>query len=493
MVTASTAVLSVAATRRQEFLYDTYQMARDAVRRGAAETFIVPAEQWDAGTAVKMINVLRLGGVQIERADAPFSAGGHEFGSGSFVIRGAQPFEAYAKDLLTPQVYPDIRQYPGGPPKRPYDITGWTLSYQMGVTVDRLDQAVDIKTSRVDVAPVPRGGVGSGGHAFALDARANDSFTAVNRLLAAGETVLRAPAPIDAGDFEWPAGAFIVVPREGTPSRLADAARTLGLEFGAIDRVPPGAVRLQKPRIGVYHGWGGNMDEGWTRWVLEQFAFAYTSVRDADIRAGNLGSRYDVIVLPDATYERMLNGIAAGQLPANMTGGMTPAGVANLRAFVEAGGTLVAMNRATELPIAAFGLPIRNVLAGVAESSFYGPGTIVRVRFDPGEPIAYGMPAEGAAFFMNSAAFALGREGGANGPDEPASTAARIAGDYAPRDVLMSGWMLGADRLAGRPAVVDVPLGRGRVVLLGFATQHRGQSHGTFRLLFNALLLPRQD
>ena len=170
MVTASMAVLDVGAKRRAEWLYDIYQMARDAIRTNARETYLVPADQWDPGTATKMINVLRLGGVEVERATAAFSAGGKQYGAGTYVIRGAQPFEAYVKDLLTPQVYPDMRLYPGGPPKRPYDITGWTLSHQMGVTVDRATDAINVATTAVDVAPVPTVSVSdAGASAFAID------------------------------------------------------------------------------------------------------------------------------------------------------------------------------------------------------------------------------------------------------------------------------------------------------------------------------------
>src|SRR5439155_15279069 len=202
MVTASMAVLDVGAKRRQEWLYDIYQMGRDAIRNNARETYLVSNDQWDPGSAVKLINVLRLGGVEVERATAAFSAAGKQYAAGTYVIRGAQAFEPYVRDLLTPQVYPDMRLYPGGPPKRPYDITGWTLSYQMGVRVDRVDEAVRASTERVDVAPVPYGSVAAG-HAggvsfmFAIDPRANDAFIAVNRLLNTGNAVYRAQAPVN--------------------------------------------------------------------------------------------------------------------------------------------------------------------------------------------------------------------------------------------------------------------------------------------------------
>src|SRR5262245_13410736 len=199
------------------------------------------------------------------------------------------------------------------------------------------------------------------------------------------------------------------------------------------------------------------MDEGWTRWVLEQFEFPYTSLFDRDVRAGGLRARFDVILLPDATYDSMLNGEASGTLPDLYTGGMTTRGVANLREFVSGGGTLVAMDRAAELPIAAFGLPVRDVAAAATRAAdFYVPGSILRLSVDPSHPIGYGMPSEAAAFFINSPAFEVSANAGAH-----------VAAAYATRDVLMSGWMLGERTVAGRAAVVEVPVDKGRVILLG--------------------------
>ena len=486
MVTASMAVLDIGAKRRQEWLYDSYQMARDAIRSNARETFVVSANQWDLGTAVKMINVLRLGGIEVERATATFSAGGREYPAGSFVIRGAQPFEPYVRDLLTPQVYPDLRESPGGPPKRPYDITGWTLSYQMGVSADRIADAIDVATEKVDIAPVPSGSVAAAASLYAIDSRANDAFIAVNRLLTQGETIYRSRTPLSVDGAMWPEGTFLVKPTASSPTRLTQVARSLGLKIGAIEMTASSTVtfdasdvwRVKAPRVGVYHAWGGNMDEGWTRWVLEQFEFRSASLFDRDVRAGNLRARFDVILLPDATYDQMVNGLAPGSMPDAYTGGMTAQGVANLLEFTASGGTLVAMDRAAELPLSAFGLPVENVTASLRDTDFFVPGSLLRIRIDPKNPVAYGMPEQAAAFFRNSPAFALLRQ-----------DAGRVVASYPDRDLLMSGWMLGERVLATKAAVLEVPFGKGQVVLLGFGTQHRGQPHGTFKLLFNAILL----
>jgi hypothetical protein len=391
------------------------------------------------------------------------------------------------RDLLTPQIYPDLRLSPGGPPKRPYDIAGWTLSYQMGVRVDRVAEQVHVRSERVTVAPVPAARApDADAAAYVLDPRTNDAFTAVNRLLKAADTVLRARMPVrvdvgapDASAVSWPAGAFVIRAQAGTRARVSDAARALGLTVGTLPAVPTDAAPIKPPRVGVYHGWGGNIDEGWTRWVLEQFEFPYARVHDAAIRAGQLNASFDVILLPDATYRQMLNGFGRGSMPDEYVGGMTEAGVANLRSFVESGGTLVAMDRAADLPLSAFGLPVHNVTANRGESEFYIPGSILRLSVDSTHPLAWGMPSDVAAFFINSPAFA---------PSD-AALRSRIVARYPDRNLLMSGWILGEPVLAGQAAVMDVPLGRGRVVLLGFRTEHRGQPHGTFKFLFNSLFL----
>ena len=512
MVTTSMAALDIGAKRRQEWLYDIYQMGRDAMRANARETFVIPSDQWDAATAVKLVNVLRLGGIEVERATASFSAGGTQYGAGSFVIRGAQPFEAYAKDLLTPQVYPDMRLFPGGPPKRPYDITGWTLSYQMGVRADRIADAVSVATEKVDVAPVPAVPRPSAARTYAIDPRANDSFIAVNRLLKAGDVVARASGPVAVGSVEWPAGTFLVNAGAGTDGRIQQIVRSLGvtvagLETPVSDTSPTGvrpvsdtlsaATRLRTPRIGLYHGWGGNMDEGWTRWLLEQFEFPYTSLFDRDVRAGNLRGRFDVILLPDATYDQMLNGMAPGSMPDAYTGGMTARGVSNLYEFVTQGGTLVAMDRAAELPLTTFGLQIRNVTATVRDTDFYIPGSIVRIAVDPTHPVAYGMPRDAAAFFINSPAFAVGRRT-TQFDDTPTAEPAmpdnvHIVARYPESNLLMSGWILGERIIARRAAVIEAAVDKGHVILIGFRSEHRGQTHGTFKFMFNGIYYGRTE
>jgi hypothetical protein len=496
MITGSMAVLDIGAKRKQEWLYDSYQMARDAMKAGAGENYIVSAEQWDPGAAVRMVNVLRTGGVEVERATAPFTAEGKQYAAGSFIIRGQQPWLPYVRDLLNPQIYPDRRLFPDGPPEPPYDISGWTLNMQMGVSVDKLTKGpITAQTEKVTRAAVPAGRVaGQAKAAYAIDPRTNEAFIAVNRLLKAGDAVYRTAAPLDAAGRSWPAGTFLVATDQGTHARLEQAATSLGLTVAALDANPPGElVRVKPSRVAVYQGAGGNMDEGWTRWLLEQYEFPYTTLRDKDVRAGNLRAKFDVILLPDASYDQMVGGLAPGSMPEEYVGGMTARGVNHLFQFASDGGTLVAQDSASELPLATFGLPIRNSVSSLRNNEFYVPGTLLRLSVNPSNHVAWGMPSEVAAFFTHSPVFEVGRrrrfEDDAPPGAAPVPTGVNVVATYPGKDVLMSGWLMGERYLHNRAAVVEAAVDKGRVVLLGFRTQHRAQPHATFKLLFNSIYL----
>jgi hypothetical protein len=211
--------------------------------------------------------------------------------------------------------------------------------------------------------------------------------------------------------------------------------------------------------------------------VLEQFDVPYTSIENKDVRAGNLNARFDIVFLPNQDSDAIVNGHASGSMPPEFAGGIGLDGVAALRAFVEAGGTLFAVDAASTLPIRFFNLPVRDALDGVRNTEFYCPGSLLRMKIDTAQPLMAGMPAEQAAFFVNGRAFDAGRGSGV-----------RVLARYAESDLLMSGWINGAARIAGKPAALDVSVGRGHVVLTGFGVYFRGQPHGTFKFLFNAIL-----
>jgi hypothetical protein len=491
MLTASMAVMDVGARRRTEWLYDIYKMGRDQIRAGAAETFVIPAAQWDPPTAVALVNTLLRGGVEIAQATEAFDAGGQRYEAGAYVIRGAQPFRAYLRDLLLPQRYPDMRLYPGGPPDRPYDITGWTLPLQMGVRVDEVAAAVEVATDPVVIATSPAADVPGLDRAalFVIDGRVNNSVRLVNQLLGAGVRVERLASPIDVSGDRWPAGAFLVEATDASRSALHAAVRADGVRASALAEAPAGPrLQVRPRRLGLYRPWGGNIDEGWTRYVLEQFGFTPAAVRDTDIREGRLASRFDTLILPDASYQSLLTGLSPATMPAEYTGGLGPRGVAALYEFIEAGGTLVTLDSASELPLTAFGLPIANVTAGLRETEFSIPGSLLRVEVDTTHPLAWGVPAQVSAFFANGLAFRPTT--GSSGDSREWPPTAHVVASYAREGLLQSGWQLGGDRLGGQGALVDMQVGRGRLVLIGFRAQHRAQPHATFKFLFNALLTP---
>jgi len=313
---------------------------------------------------------------------------------------------------------------------------------------------------------------------YLIDGRGNGGAIAVNRLVAAGAAPAWISAPATVGGFRYDPGSIVVANAKGLetvlPTVVAGIASELGLRAdGMRGKIPANTRPVGRARVGLYKPWLENIDEGWTRWVLERHQFAPTSLSDSQIRAGGLRSQFDAIVLPSASAERLTMGHPSDAVPAEYAGGLSQSGVDALKAFVQEGGTLVCLDQSCELAISALNLDIRDV-AREAGEKFFCPGSIVRIELDPAHPLSYGMPRETAGFFAFSSAFR-----------PPAG--AEIVATYGAKDILLSGWIEGEQAIAGQPAVVEARAGAGRVVLLGFRVQHRGQSLATFRLLFNAL------
>lgn len=483
-LSAAYGLITAVSRYRHEIVRNFYTMGRRAVERGRTGgpfAFVIPPAQHDPHAAAKLKNLLIEGAVEIHRATAPFAAGGDTWAAGTDVVLMAQPFRAYAKTLLERQLYPVRRLAPGAPAERPYDAAGWTLPYQMGVEVLTMDAPFDLPpmTRLAHAAIEPRAVRGDPrpGH-YVIDARGNGGSIAVNRLLASGLQ------PSWRSD-----GAVVVAQARGAAEAVARIARELGLPVTARrGRAPAGLTPIVRARVALYKPWVENIDEGWTRWLLEQYEFPYTSIADEDVRRGGLRARYDAIVLPDASAERLLSGHPPGALPDPYTGGLGSEGAAALRAFVEAGGTLVALDSATALAIATLGLPVRDAAQGAGPSEFFCPGSILGLELDAAHPLAFGMKARTAAFFAYSSAYELAWPAATDGHSGTAARPAiEVVGRYPIRDVLMSGWLEGERVVAGRAAVVSARVGLGRAVLIGFRAQHRAQAHATFRLLFNAI------
>ncbi|MFN3323169.1 MAG: M14 metallopeptidase family protein [Bryobacteraceae bacterium] len=426
-----------AAIRREDLLRNFYRVGRRAVERTSPYAFVLPAEQHDPGAARKLIETLAFGLVEVETAKRPFRAGSREYPAGSFVIRMQQPYSAFAKTLLERQQYPDLRLYPGGPPRRPYDVTAHTLPLLMGVDVDAIadrfqaDLAAAGSFQFALAKPRPQG---------VLAASDGDTWIAVNRAWKNGRSVWRNGVT---GDFRFES-------REGFTER-------------------------RRPRLGLYKSFAPSMDEGWTRWILEQFGFDYVSVGNGAIQAGELRTRYDVLLFPDQPAATIASGYPEDRMPPEYTGGLGERGAASLKRFAEQGGKLIFLNHSTEYASGHLEVGVRNALAGLSIQEYYSPGSLLNVWLNPESPLALGLPERIAIWSEGSPAWTAGQRG-------------RSAVQYPESGVLASGWLLGEKHLAGKSAIMEVPLGEGRVILFGMRPQYRAQSYQAFKLLFNAFV-----
>ncbi len=492
--TSAWAALDLAARNRETVLWNAYLKAKRQTERGAAgkpAAYVIPAAQHDPLTAAKLVNQLLVQGVEVLQAPREFTHEGMVYGPGSFVVSMAQPKMGVIRWLLGRTFYPDnsFTRDGDGNPIRPYDMAADVMAEFMGVRVDPVDAAVQGDLVTLTASLAPAGAVTKGRTGYVLDGRLNDAFHAVNLLFDRGVAVRRVDQPTDpsvrAGDFLVPGGSDAVI---------ADVAKATGVDFAAFaGDAARGSHALRRLRLGMYQRYyGGNIDEGWTRLMLEQFGFPYATLMDADIKAGKLAERYDVIILPAdnvamLTGERTAGGSGRGggrpteTYPPEYRSGFGQDGVEALRSFVQQGGTLLTFGEAGSLPIERFGLPLRNAVADRPSTEFWCPGSTLRVHVADTSPLGYGMPAEGLAVFLaNSQAYEIV-------PTDRNDRVQTIV-TFPERDLLQSGWLLGEQVIAKKAAMVSVQVEKGRVVLIGFRAQHRDQTHGTFKLVFNALV-----
>ncbi len=480
---ASRAVIELAALQRRRLIRNFVTLGRRAVEAGRSVppfAYVIPHRQRDAGSAATMLEVLREGAVEVHRATAAFQADGIEYAAGDWVVLMAQPYRAHAKDLLERQSYPDRRLYPGGPPDTPYDATGWTLPLQMGVDVVEVRTPFEaaLELEREPIRP-PAGRVAGSGPAFIIEPTTNAANRAIHRALRDGARVALLSEPRESGGRLWPAGSAILQ-GDGVGRSLEELAAEQGLSAESFRGAASGYL-LQTPRLGLYQPWTASMDEGWTRWVLEGWELPYRTVHDAEIRAGGLRARYDVIILPDLSSSSIVEGRRPGTVPAEYEGGIGSVGIKAIRDFVRAGGTLICFDGSSDFAIEHLGVRVKDVRPPFSEQrsgeAFYAPGSLLSVTLDTSHPIAYGMPDEAAVLYSNSAIFEI--------PNNARDI--RAVARYPEAGQLLSGYALNGDFLSGKAALVEATVGDGRVILFGFRPQHRGQTHETFKLVFNAV------
>jgi len=511
METASISVLDIAAKYKYDLLYNRYQAGRDVIAthtEGPPYAYFVPQQQRDPVAAVELLRRLAFNGIEIHQLQRDVQVEGQSYPADTWVIPMNQENANFVRQLMAVQQYPDLRQYPEGPPDQPYDISGWTLPYQMDVRVieaatpltdqvraamtpvqgeallwdaDVADAAtfdsppgVGFNSNAVAAGIVPPAGRATGsGSALIVDAAQNNSFRALNRAWREGGQVRFQPGSAGQNGAGGTSGKWVI-------SNLSGSAISSMISDYALqaERGNAAGTLIRKPRIGLYRPWRASMDEGWTRWLLEQYGFDFTSVYNHDVVAGDLRDRYDVIVIADMSGSQITEGFAKGSVQPRYAGGISDAGVRALEEFVRSGGTLVTWNSSSLFAMEALHLPVKNVAAGIPRDEFFMAGSILAMTADPSQPLMSGMPERSKVFVARSPVFTVEE-------DFEGSVLAKYQKEGSP---LLSGYLLGEEHLQGFASALDVRHGNGHVVLLGMRPQWRGQPFGNFRIVFNAAL-----
>ncbi|MFT4257433.1 MAG: M14 family metallopeptidase [Pseudoxanthomonas sp.] len=486
MMTASLSTLETAVKYREQILFNRYMAGRETIARfsngGDPYAWVIPAGQADAATAALLAQKLVLQEIEVSQAKTAITLGGKIWPAGSWVIPMNQPFAGLVQELFERQTYPEavLTGKGGNAAELPYDTTGWTLPLQFGVRAEAVTVPLpaDLSASlvRVDKAVHP-GGISGQGDAFVLSRQVNASHAAVNLALEQGAKLGIAQAPVHTVNGEE-ADAFVLtgIAREA----MQKIATDLGVDV--VAQAVPAAVAMRRARVGLYRQWGSNIDEGWTRWLLEQYHYAPVSIYDKDMQAGGLKSKFDVLILPDmgergtSAKKSLLEGLSADVVPAQYAGGIGEKGVAALKQFVADGGTLLAFNKTADAAIELFDLPVGNVLAGLKPDQFFCSGALLRLEVQADAATA-GLPVQLTGMFENGPAFVT--KDGFKG-----SVLARYPVDESP---LLSGMLKGPQAIQGKDAALAVEYGQGKVYLYGFRPQWRGQTQGTYRFVFNTL------
>jgi len=490
--------------RSRGYPLEYYRILRDPAARDP-RGYILPSDQPDFLTATKFVNALIKNGVTVLRAEHPFEVEGKTYPRGSYVIKTAQAFRPHILSMFEPQDYPDDVPCPGGPPVPTYDMAGWTLAYQMGVCFDRVLEGFDGPFTPVEgLAPVPPGAVKDTAQAkgFLLDHRLNDAFVAVNRILQAGEEVYWLSRSFTHDGGVLPPGALFIPKGSSTAALLEGLAGELGLTFRGTTVVPAQeAFKLRPVRIGLWDRYGGSIASGWLRWILEQYGFPFEVVYPPDLDAEDLAERFDVLIFPGGAIPRAggeegqrsrgPSALSPEDIPppyrerlGNVTVEKT---VPRLLRFLEKGGTLLALGSSTSIAYHAR-LPVKNHLVEknaegeeipLSREKFFIPGSILEVRVDKAHPLAHGIGEQVDVVFNRSPVFSLKPEASLQGMHPVAW--------FAEKAPLRSGWGWGQHYLEGGVAVLEAEVGKGKLFLFGPEITFRGQSHGTFKFLFNGI------
>ena len=538
-VTANKAVLDYASRHREQLLFNVWRMGQNAIEKGSRDSwtitpkvveaakkdrgnrgaggvefdrlfrkpanrdprgFIIPADQPDFPTAVKFVNALLGTGIRVHRAKEALFLAGRTYPAGSLVVKSAQSYRAHVLDMFEPQDHPNDFAYPGGPPIKPYDSAGYTLAYQMGIQFERIFEPLvgPLEELAVEQLPPPPAQVANvdGAVGYRLDHRMNDAFLAVNRLHQAKVEVRRLQKPEQIDGMTIPAGTFFIPKSDTADKILPKLAEELGTPFVGMKSAPE-AVTVKPARVALWDRHGGSMPSGWTRWLLERFEFPFEVVLAPEFERGNLHDKYDVLLLVDGAYsarggDPKEEGEKEEKKPmgkeSNRPGSISSKALPQLKAFLEAGGTILTIGNASRLG-RDLGLPVANHLAELDEpvkerpggaTKYYIPSSVLRVAVDQSNPLAWGMEDKADVMFSMSPTFRL-----TAAMDHVGIKKVAWFDSKAP---LRSGWAWGQDYLEGGIAIVEATVGSGRLALFGPQVLFRGQPHGTFKLVFNGIV-----
>jgi Zinc carboxypeptidase len=470
-----------------------------------ARGYVIPSSQADFATATRFVNVLLKNGISVLRASAPFEFAGKIYPVNSFVVRSAQAARPFVLDMFEPQDHPDDFKYPGAAPTPPYDVAGWTLAYSMGVKFDRILDAFDGPFVKVNGLQPPlvvamKGATAGSPAGYLISHRDDNAFALENRLMKAkADAFWLKDAQIADGE-ELGAGALWVPASPAAKEVIDRSVKDLGIAVHALAGAPAGELLRIKPiRVGVVDIYGGNIPTGWTKWLFEQFEMPYDVVYPQTLDAGDLRSKFDVLVFPDGSA-RFADGGRGGRGGGGANPESVPAEyrawlgstsrektIPQLKKFAEGGGTIVAIGNSTAMA-ELLGVPVKNYLTektpdgrtrAIPPEKFYIPGSLLKMTINNKSPLAYGMPETADVMFNNSPTFRLE-------PDAETKHTSAVAW-FSGTKLLSSGWAWGQQYLDGGAAVVDASIGSGKLLLLGPEVAFRGQTYGSFKLLFNAL------
>lgn len=485
---ATYSMLDLAATYKVKFKKNFYRLNRQAIAKGKEGypfAYVIPVDQFDPNNAVELLRRLRFANVDVYQAEEDFSLPEGSFKKGTFIVPLAQPARAYIKDLMESQQYPNLREYPGGPPRRPYDVTAWTLPLQMGVEAYAIDKPFKVKMKYVEnpKLEIATGNLKAGW--MAAVCRFTNSYKLVNRLLNEGVEVYqlqRAFKPLSAGTFVFQISRQKLDWLKKTSSELEVPMQS----FGGLDDFP--RRKVAKARIALYQPWiPSAYDEGWLRLIFDRFGFDYTVVHNADFKSReSFNKKFDILIFGSQDTDWIVEGKPKKAPPRDLgqpkihpeyQGGIGKEGVAKVKNFLRNGGVVLFLDRACNFAIEKINLPAINVLKNVKRKDYFAPGSIFRIHLDKSSPLTFGMKNEAAIYMSSPVALTL----------KSYNREIKETGMYDNNHLLLSGWVVGEDKLYNKVALAEIPVEKGVAILYAFRVQHRAQTFGTFKLLFNAL------